>query len=221
MTGGNVAVAGVKTISTTELTVGEDATLLVVTAIFAPDGSDAAITGLTGTWGAQALTIAATITDATSFGTSVILTLVDPEPGAQTLTLNWATANSDCYMGACSFTGTDTVTGIATADTITATGTSTLTSIAVNTSSDGATVAVMGGNGGDPTMNYNTLWAYDNDNPGGGANYELGGSGTNTHTFTGAGANYVQIAGVHIIAAGAPAGIVDEDPEWPVFVQAA
>jgi hypothetical protein len=110
-------------------------------------------------------------------------------------------------MGACSFTGTDTATGINSADTQLVTGS---TSIAVNTTSDGATVAVFGNNNGIPTMNQTKLWTFDAFHPGGGSSYAIGGSGTNSHTFTGGAVQ--SILGIHIIAPAGPAVLNLIDP---------
>ena len=132
-----------------------------------------------------------------------IFTLVSPASGAQTLAISWTTT-SDCYMGAVSFTGTDTTTGYDAANN----ATSTTTTVTVTSTSDGATVAVWTTNGSTPTMNFTKIWDDAPFDPGGGSTYALGGS-SNGHTFTGAGGSNETGAGINVIA-GAAATLVKD-----------
>lgn len=198
MTAGNSAdgfnqqASSVTSISSTGITVGASATLLAVP--FVIQGAAVQPSGVTGTWNGSALTLQVfAVSDKVTAG---IATIVNPAAGANTLALAW-TNTGDCYMGAVSFTGTDTSTGVNVADNTTTTQT---TAITVTSSADGATVAVFGVNGSTPTVDQTKLWAEAPLNPGGGASYALGGA-SNTHNFTGAGGSLQALAGVHVIAA--------------------
>jgi hypothetical protein len=127
-----------------------------------------------------------------------IFTLVNPTAGAQTLAAGWTTT-ADSYIGAISFTGTDTSTGIETGDTVTST---TGESITITSTTDGATVAVACRNSGEPTLDQTEIWKYAALDPGGGASYALGGTSV-THTLDFAGGSISAMVGIHIIAAAA------------------
>src|SRR6267142_3323532 len=101
-----------------------------------------------------------------------IFTLVSPASGAKTLAGSWTTS-ADCYMSAASFSGTDLVTGIKVSDNITATNTTTIT---VTSTTDGATVACFGVDGGAPTVNFTKIYSEAPLGPGGGASFTLGGT---------------------------------------------
>jgi hypothetical protein len=196
MTAGNSAdgfsaeVQGGTALSTTGITVGASATCLVATLVFS-----GAVTSLTVTWNGVGMTQEPTVTSGAII--VYIFRLVSPASGAQALAAAWTTAR-DLYLGAVSFTGTDTTTGVQVADNTTATN---VTAIAIPTGSTGATVAVFGVDGATPTIDQTTLWGVSNFGPGGGASYALGGTTTNTHNFTGAGGTVQALAGVHVIAA--------------------
>jgi hypothetical protein len=181
------------------ITVGGSASLLVAVFVW-QDNLSTDILARSATWNATPMTEGPTILQTT--GTNnlrvSIFTLVSPASGAKILAGAW-TNLSDCYMSAASYTGTDTVTGIKVADSVTASGTTTIT---VTSSTDGATVAVFGVNGNVPTVNFNKIFAEAPLNPGGGASYQIGGT-SNAHTFTGGGGTIQSLAGVHIITGGA------------------
>ena len=202
MTGGNgsggtnqyTAVAATS-ISSTGMTVGVGATLLVAIAVInGPNtGSMAA------TWNSVAMAIAAVI-QVTGM-TIAIFTLVNPASGNKTLASSW-TGSFNGYLSSISFTGTDTVTGYKSADSVTGSGASQANeSLVVNTGSTGATVAALGDNSGVITVSTQTsIFANTQSAPNGAASYGLGGSGTNTHTFTFASSPIVAWAGIHVIA---------------------
>jgi hypothetical protein len=181
----------------TGITVGASATLLLATAVY--QGSSAA-TSKTATWNGVSMALSATqdVTHAGAFGTSAIFTLVSPASGSQALNLSW-TNTCDCYVGAISFTGTDTTTGIEAGDTQQST---TGIAITVTSTTDGATVGAAERNSGEPTMTGTTIWKYAVLDPGGGSDYQIGGV-SNVHTFTFAGGTEQAMVGVHIIAGAA------------------
>jgi hypothetical protein len=203
MTAGNSAdglnqqASAVTTISSTGITVGASATLLVATLTFATTTNP---TGITMTWNSVSMTAGPSVTSSTVL--SLIFYLINPASGAKTLSASWTTAN-DCYMSAVSFTGTDTVTGIKVSDNTTATN---VTSITVPSSTDGATVANFSVNGATPTVNFTKIWAESPLAPGGGGSFTLGGT-SNVHTFTGAGGSLQALVGVHVLASSS-AGII-------------
>lgn len=195
---------GVTSVTTsTAITVGALATLLAVAPTW---GSGASVdpTARTCTWNGVSMTEGPTV-GVTDGGThrerASIFTLVSPASGANALTLSW-TGACDVYMPATSFTGTDTVTGIQTSDSITATAATTITP---TSDANGATLACFAVDGGTPTTNFNQIYAEAPFAPGGGASYQLGGA-SNAHTFTGAGGTIQALAAVHIIAGSAAAG---------------
>jgi hypothetical protein len=183
-------------ISSTGITVGASASLLVVVAYFQTGGSS--ITNLAGTWNGAALTVAKQQDGGSSGGSAAVLYIVSPTSGAKTLALSWTTT-ADCYMSAVSFTGSHTTTPLITGDTV---GGNLGTTVTITSDSSGATVATWGINGSTPTVNFSKIYAEAPLNPGGGASYTLGGS-SNGHTFTGAGGITPAYAGVHIQAAAA------------------
>src|SRR5665213_2467453 len=147
MTGGNGAGGQVQKqgssaafISSTGLTIGVSASLLIVTF------QAQAVSGLTGTWGSSALSLQSNVlfTGGTSL-VAAVLTLINPTPGAQTLTLSWTSApTSGIYMGATSFKNTDTITGIKIADNATlGDGTVGAQSLAINTAAGDATLVAV------------------------------------------------------------------------------
>lgn len=206
--GFNQEATAATSISSTGITVGGSASLLL--AFFSwgagvggtPPSSPAA------TWNAGGMTAGPTVTHSAggAFSMVAIFYKISPAFGANTLAGSWGNAN-DCYMSAASFTGTDTSTGINVSDSTTATGVTTLT---ITSDANGATLAVFAVNGSTPTVNFNKIFAEAPLNPGGGASYQLGGS-SNGHTFTGAGGTVQALAGVHIIAAGAGGGATIND----------
>ncbi len=207
MTGGN-GVGGqdqnatsATTVTTTGITVGASATLLVSCFVW-QSNSSIDPSSRTCTWNGVSMTERSTIlqtVSATDLRVS-IFTLVSPASGAKSLTGNW-TGATDVYMSAASFNGTDTVTGINASDNVTA---SAATQITVTSDTSGATFAVFGVNGNVPTVNFVQVFAEAPLNPGGGASYQLGGT-SNIHTFTGGAGTIQALAGIHIIS-GATAG---------------
>lgn len=201
--GDTQAVAAATSISSTGITVGATAKLLVI--VFTWQGASPP-TAITVTFNGVAATQRAFTT--ASAGTNIstgVYTLVNPAAGAQTLAANW-TGSSDCYMSAISFTNADTTTGVATGDSQSTTAGSSPTSLAMTSSSDGATVVVQGCNGDEATATQTKFTGYAGGNPGYAASYALGGS-SNTHQFTNASGTSFALSGVHVIAgaAGGPA----------------
>lgn len=190
----NQEASAATSISSTGITVGVGATLLVVE--LTVQGATVAASSLAATWNGAAMALQSTVTS--GLETVAIFTLVNPASGALTLQATWANT-ADAYMSAASFSGTDTTTGVLTTDNTTATGTTTIT---VPSSTDGATVAAFCVNGAAPAVNFNKIFSEAPLNPGGGASYQLGGV-SNAHTFTGAGGTAQALAGVHVIAASA------------------
>lgn len=197
----NQQASSASSISSTGITVGGSATLLVVVAYFQSGSST--ISSLAGTWNGTALTVAKQQNGGTGPGTSAILYLVSPASGANTLQLTWTTV-ADVYMSAVSFTGSDTTTPLVTADTV---GGNSGTTVTVTSDTSGATVASWGINGSTPTVNFTKIYAEAPLAPGAGASYTLGGT-SNGHTFTGAGGTTPAWAGVHIQAASGGGGLV-------------
>lgn len=200
MTGGNSAdgenqiAAATATISSTGMTVGASATLLI--GMLSWGAQRPGPTSPTMTWDGVSMTLQPSVTrDNGSNTVSVaIFTLANPAIGNKTLAAAW-TNTLDVYMGAVSFTGAN---GVNASDNVTATD---ATSINVNTGVGDATVAIFLTNGSTPTMNQTTIWGESSLQPGGGGSYALGGSGSNSHTFTGAGGTIQALAGIHILSA--------------------
>lgn len=195
--GFNQEAIGATSVSSTGMTIGGAASLLVAMLAFGAGGGTAP-TSLSMTWNGVTLTAQAFVVSSGGGAMAAVylFTLVNPATGNRTLAGAWTTAQ-DCYMSCISFTGTDTVTGVAVADNTT---TSQVTTITVPSTVDGATVAVFAVDGSTPTVNFTKIWAEAPNNPGGGASYTLGGT-SNAHTFTGGGGTRQALAGVHVIAA--------------------
>jgi hypothetical protein len=179
--------------SGTGITVGALATLIIVPIVIQAAGGT--VSNLAVTWNSVSMTLGPIVTNGAGLPTVAIFSLVNPAAGALTLASSWTTT-ADIYMGAASFNGTDTVTGIRVADSTTANN---VTQITVTSDADGATLAVFGVNGSIPTLNFSKVFDNAPLDPGGGSSYTLGGS-SNIHTFTGAGGTTQALAGVHIIA---------------------
>jgi hypothetical protein len=189
-------VIAAQSLSTTGMTVGGSATLLVVVVVTGAGSGHSPLTSLAATWNGVSLTNRAdAISQVTAFAQAVILTLVNPTPGNQTLALTWVNTN-DVYVSAVSFTGTDTTTGINASDSTTTTQTET---ISVTSDANGATVAVGAADGDDPALNFIEIFSEAPDNPGGGASYQLGGT-SNGHNFNWGTGTRQALAGVHVIA---------------------
>lgn len=195
MTGGNGTsgacqkVAGATSISSTGMTVGSGATLLIVVLHWqnVPTGT------ISVTWDSVACTINASNDITNGSNRSIIAYLINPNVGNKTLAASWTTS-VDCYMSCASFTGTDTSTAVQ--DFVEGNSSTTVT---VTSSTDGATVAIWGTNGSAPTTNFNQIFVQSDLNPGAGASYQLGGT-SNAHTFTGAGGSSPAYCGIHAIA---------------------
>lgn len=184
------------------ITLGAGATLLIAVIHWQGNTDGNGPTSITATWNGVGST--GNLTAQNSSGrqnTSAVFWWNAPATGAKTLTFNWTNA-CDAYMSAASFTGTHATTPIATGDN--ASGTSG-TTVTVTSTTDGATVAIWGTNGADPTCNFNEIFSQAPLDPGAGASYQLGGT-SNGHTFTGAGGTTPAWAGVHIVAAAAATG---------------
>lgn len=185
-------------ISTTGITVGASATILVVELVFQRGG--AFVTGVTATWNGVTMTSAASLdTHVSQYVSSYIFILVSPASGAKTLSVSW-TGSADCYMGASSFTGGDTSTGINASDTQTGTGNLTMTTV-----SGDATLTVAGKDSNDPTVNNTKIWGNAPYNPGGGAQYKLSTTTSDSHTFTFSGGDSQATCGIHLLAGGGAA----------------
>lgn len=204
MTGGNGAggldqnaAAATSVTTSSAMIVGALATLLIVTLAW---GSSTSVdpSSRTCTWDGVAMIEGPTgvVTSGGRSERASIFYLVNPAPGTKTLTAAWAGA-CDVYMSATSFSGTDAVTGIKVADSVTATATTTIT---ITSDATGLTVAVFCVDGAAPTTNFNAIYSEAPLTPGGGASYQLGGA-SNAHTFIGAGGTIQILAGVHVIAA--------------------
>lgn len=188
--GDTVEGTGVTSISTTKLTIGGSATFLVVFCAWHLNA-----TARSATWNGVSMTEA--LSSEHSFTRSSIFILVNPATGNHTLAISWTTS-CDVYVGAASFTGTDTSTGYNSADNATVTTDDPVT-VTVTSTTDGATVAMENTNGNFPTMNFTQIFK---DNPlshGAGGSYTLGGT-SNGHTFSGQGGNDTNSIGIHIIA---------------------
>lgn len=192
--------------SSTGMTIGGSASLLIGIIVFGESTAGTAPSNLAMTWNGVAMTLRANVSSVSGgfHADAYIFSLVSPDTGNHTLQATWSDAQ-DAYMSCVSFTGTDTNTGVEPADNTTATQTDT---IGVPTEANGATVACFGVDGADPTVNQTEIFSTAPNAPGGGASYAIGGSTSNSHTFTGAGGSRQALAGVHVIAApaGAPEG---------------
>ena len=192
----------VTSISSTGLTIGGSATGLLV-GLGMGDSSHSGITSSAWaiTWNGVTVPIGPTKTftdTGPNILTVVLAALGNPATGNHTLAASWTGAN-DCYMGAASFTGTDTATVIATADNITGSGGSDPYSITVTSTTDGATVALASYGGGNSTSNQTLIFTNSPFSPGAAMDYALGGTSV-THTFSGGGGFGCASAGVHILA---------------------
>jgi hypothetical protein len=187
------AVAATSISASTGMTVGASATVLVAQLVFGNGAGIAAPTNVTMTWNGVSMTqrVLVTSVSGNDTATSIQFTLDNPAPGTNTLAASWTTAQ-DCYMSCASFTG---------AQYDTFTSNSQLTSLAINTTSDGATVACFAGNGSVPTLDQTRIWSEAPNTPAGGGSYAIGGTGSNTHTFTGGGAVRYCITGISLISA--------------------
>jgi hypothetical protein len=190
---------GVGTCSGTPITVGASATGLVVSVNVHPNGNVPTSVSVTCTWNAVSMTIHSSITDA-GHNLIAFFVLANPATGAKTLSCNDSTAGTTLdqyYIGAVSFTGTDTSTVVKATDDTTASAT---TQITVTSDANGASVAVYSASSGTPTMNFTRFFDDSALANGAGGTYNLGGT-SNVHTFTGQGNGI--LAGVHVIAAAA------------------
>lgn len=118
--------------------------------------------------------------------------LVNPDTGVQTIAASWTTA-ADCYMGAICL---NNAASVKSADNQTSGTGSTVT---IPSSTNDATLASIVDNNGDPTSSQTLFEQESALNPGGGADYALGGT-SNVHTFSNAGTTRGTI-GIHVLAA--------------------
>lgn len=196
--GFNQEIAAATAISSTGITVGGSASLLVAVLSWGSSGGTAPAS-ITMTWNGGAITAGPTINSGKV--RAAIFYKYSPAAGANALAAAWTNSN-DCYMSAVSLTGSDLVNGVVIADSQTATNTTTIT---VPSTTDGATVACFAVDGSTPTVNFTKIFAEANLNPGGGGSYTLGGT-SNAHTFTGGGGSVQALVGIHVIAASGGGG---------------
>lgn len=178
------------------MAVGVAATLLIGQLAFGTSVGTVP-TGVTMTWAGASMTpeVLTTSSSGASFATSAQFSKATPATGVNTGAAAWTNAN-DTYMSFLSLTG-------AAIDVAGTTSNTQATALAINTTSDGATIACFAVNGSAPTVDQTKIWAEAPNNPGGGGSYAIGGSGTNTHNFTGAGGTRQVITGLKITATGA------------------
>ena len=182
-------------LSTTGMTVGVGATLL--TAILTLNGNAAAPTCF---WNGVSMNLAEAGTGAGAG--AYVFTLTAPASGNHTLAAAWA-GGFKGYLSSISWLNTDTVIGYQPGDS--ASGYSTATgaqSVPINTGSTGATLCILGNNGGTPAATTGTqIFSSGLGAPNAAASYILGGSGANTHSFNGGGSSSAAAwASIHIIA---------------------
>lgn len=181
------------------MVVGALATLLVGQLAFGGSGVGAnAPTGVTMTYagasmGQEILTTSG-IGAGSPYATSAQFSKASPATGTNTQAAAWTNAQ-DCYMSCASYKG-------AAIDVEGTTSNTQATALAINTTSDGATIACFAVDGSAPTVDQTKIWAEAPNAPGGAGTYAIGGSGTNTHNFTGAGGTRQVITGLKIIASG-------------------
>lgn len=208
MTGGNSAdgnsqqATAALSVSSTGMTVTAGATDLFGTLVWGKAGAGQPATR-TMLWGATPMTELAVfgVSNGTDSDQVSIFGLSNPTAGNLTLSAAWLTSTDDVYLSAASYTGSN---GINSTHTFQASGTTaTISSVAGN-----MTLAAMAGNGGAPTVNFNTIFVNAPFAPGGGASYQAG-AATNAHTFSGSGATIFAVVGIDIVAAstGASASI--------------
>jgi hypothetical protein len=198
--------AAAQALSTNGMTVGPNATLLIVE--LAVTGANAASNPAM-SWGGTSMGAPVAyrvFNNGTTHQMLAIFALANPAAGALALAATW-TGSDGAYLGAVSFLGTDTTTPIVAADSVV--GNDTLTgahSVAINTAAGDATIVLLGNTGGGYPSIANQTVIFDSQSlpfaGNAGASYALGGSGSNTHTF-GGGATAVNTcwAGIHIAAA--------------------
>lgn len=202
MTGGNGVggfnqdISAAVAISSTGMTVGASATILVALAVW-QCGVIAGPTGRTMTWNGVSMTegpFQSAVLAGSQLLAASVWTLASPASGNKTLAGAW-TNNCDCYLGCASFN----LAALQAADNTVAVD---VTTINVPTDANGATIAVFGVDGNAATTNFITLWSEAPFAPGGAGNYQLGGTGTNGHSFTGGAGSHQVLAGIHLIATG-------------------
>jgi hypothetical protein len=200
-TGGNsqqLATPGLA-ISSTGMTVPAGTTFLAVPLMLQAGAT--APSALACTWNGVSMTPACQNYMAAGVGAGAAwFTLVNPTPGNLVLAASW-TGNSEAYMGAISFTGTDIVTGYYVGNSVTGIQTAANPSVAINTDANGATVACSQTTAtNDVIANQTAIFANNVMNDCAAASYAIGGSGTNSHNFTIAVAVATAWAGIRIIA---------------------
>ena len=208
-TGGTYAEisTGGTTISSTGMTVGGSATLLVVTLVFGQ--FVASPSSITAKWNSVSMT-AGPVSGVSGHTETAIFYLVNPTIGNNTLTASWTTT-AQCYMSAVSFTGTDTTTPVITSDNATTTD---ATSLTVTSTSDGATVASYADDTATvPSANFTTIYAASDLLDNAAASYQLGGT-SNVHTFTATVQTVSVLAGIHIVAPTAGVSIQPDEDFW-------
>lgn len=120
-----------------------------------------------------------------------IFSIANPDTGAQSIVAAWA-QNSDAYLSADCFNNVVSVNG---ADT----QTGSTNALTMTSGANDATVTAITTNNGDPTSSQTLTYANSPLQPGGAADYALGGA-SNVHTYGNAGTVQV-IAGIHLVAA--------------------
>ena len=181
--------------STTGMTVGVGAAEL--NAIVVLNGTP---TALTCTWNGVTMILAESGSGAGM--AAYVFTLEAPASGNKVLALAW-TGLANGYISAISWLNADPVIGYQPGDS--ASGYSTATgarSVPINTDSTGATLCILGNNGGTPGATSSTqIFSSGLGSPNAAASYILGGSGANTHSFNGGGSSSAAAwAGIHVIA---------------------
>ena len=187
------AVGATSCTATTGMTAGGSATTIVGMLSFS-SWVAAAPTNIAMTWDSASLGSGLTIssTSGSQTSTSSIWSKESPSTGAKTLASSWTTAQ-DVYMSCITFTGSQRYVSGDASNTQSA-------SIAINTTSDGATVANFAIDGNTPTVSQTKIWAEAPNNPGGGGSYAIGGSSTTTHTFTSSAGSWRSLVGVQLTA---------------------
>lgn len=205
MTGGNSSdgfsqqASGVTSISSTGMTIGT-ATAIYGLLVWGKSGSGQP-SSVTMTWNSVSMTSLGIfgVTNGSDSDQCAIFGLTSPASGNRTLAAAW-TNSADCYMSCISVNNSiTTANGINPTNTVQASGTTaTITSATGN-----MTIAVMTGNGGAPTTNFNQIFVNAPFAPGGGASYQAG-SASNAHTFTGSGSTINAVVGIDVVDGGSP-----------------
>ncbi len=200
--GGTVAASTASSVATLQLagfTVSSGTHLCLIAAV-GTNGSTTALTVHWDTTGTNQLMQAGPVLTATSANKVAFFFLIDPTVTTGTMQADWTTSRAGAFIIAAAFKNTDHTNCIKTADNASANNTGTTPSITITSSTDGATMAVVGSQSSISSTDLGATEIFRGCTSGirCAGSYYLG-NASNTHQFTQGSATWTEV-GVHILS---------------------